>query len=114
MISNSLIEMSAGQVFPRPAIVHFFNSTGYEYRIYWAPNRTQPPTPETTFIQVTCNAVAAGGSGCNDWYVDPIPAHDVNGNPVPAQAISRLVFFGCSSCPKTPGGGKTTGRWEPR
>jgi len=105
-ISYNMIKMSAGQVFPCPAIVHFFDTTGYEYRIYWAPNWTQPPTPETTFIQVTCNAMAADGSGCNDWYVDPIPAHDVNGNPVPGQAIGRLESFGCSSCPKTHG--KTT------
>src|SRR5215831_18272098 len=107
-ISYNMIKMSAGQVFPCPAIVHFFDTTGYEYRIYWAPNWTQPPTPETTFIQVTCNAMAADGSGCNDWYVDPIPAHDVNGNPVPGQALGRLVFFGCSSCPRTHGDGKTT------
>src|SRR5215831_4563850 len=52
MISNSLIKMSVGQVFPCPAIVHFIDTAGYEYRIYWAPNWTQPPTPETTFIQV--------------------------------------------------------------
>src|SRR5262245_54303301 len=106
MIAYDMIKMSAGQVFPCPAIVHFFDTTGYEYRIYWAPNWTQPPTPETTFIQVTCNAVAADGSGCDDWYVDPIPTHDVSGNPVPGQAIGRLVSFGCSSCPRPHG--KTT------
>ena len=108
MISYSMITMSAGQTLPCPAIVHFFDTTGYEYRVYWAPNWTQPPTPETTFIQVTCNAVAADGSGCNDWYVDPIPTHDVSGNPIPGQAIGRLVSFGCSSCPRPHGGGKTT------
>ena len=48
--------------------------------------------------------MAADGSGCNDWYLDPIPTHDVSGNPIPGQAIGRLVFDGCSSCPKAQGG----------
>ena len=34
MISYSMITMSAGQTLPCPAIVHFFDTTGYEYRIY--------------------------------------------------------------------------------
>jgi hypothetical protein len=95
MISNSMIRMSAGQQFPCPAIVHFFNTNGDEYRIYMAPNWTQPPTPETAFVQVTCNAVAP--DGCNDWYIDPVPSVDGNGNPIPGAAIGRLVgppFFG--------------------
>ena len=45
MISYSLIKMTAGQSFPCPAIVHFYDSNAYEYRIYFAPNWTQPPTP---------------------------------------------------------------------
>ena len=106
MISNSLIAMSAGQTFPCPVIVHFFDTNSYEYRIYMAPNWTQPATPETSFVQVTCNAVAS--DGCNDWYIDPIPGHDASGNPIPGAAIGRLVFFGCPSCPKG-GGGKVTG-----
>ena len=106
MISYSMIKMTAGQVLPCPAIVHFYDSNTYEYRIYFAPNWTQPPTPETTFVQVTCNTVATDGSGCNDWYIDPISTQDASGNPVPGQAIGRLVFNGCSSCPK--GKGQTT------
>ena len=44
-------------------------------------------------MQVTCNSVASDG-GCNDWYIDPIPAgYDVNGNPIPGEAIGRLVYF---------------------
>jgi len=106
-ISNSLIAMSAGQTFPCPAIVHFFDTTGYEYRIFMAPNWTGPPTPETNFVQITCNGVAS--DGCNDWYIDPIPAgYDDGGHPIPGAAIGRLLFFGCSSCPKGGGGGKVT------
>jgi len=71
MISYSMITMSAGHTLPCPAIVHFFNTNGDEYRIYMAPNWTQPPTPETTFVQVTCNAIAS--DGCNDWFIDPLP-----------------------------------------
>jgi hypothetical protein len=105
-ISNSMIRMSVGQKFPCPVIVHFFNSDSSEYRIYMAPNWTQPPTPETTFVQVACNAVSS--DGCNDWYVDPIPAVDGGGNPIPGAAVGRLVYFGCGACPKIHGGGKVT------
>jgi hypothetical protein len=73
------------------AIVHFFDSDSSEYRIYMAPNWTQPATPETTFVQVTCNAVAS--DGCNDWYVDPIPTTDPSGNPIPGAATGLLVYF---------------------
>jgi hypothetical protein len=103
MISYSMIKMSAGQSMPCPAIVHFIDTNAYEYRIYFAPNWTQPPTPETTFIEVTCNAVAADGSGCNDWNIDPIPTHDASGNPVPGQAVGRLMYSGCGSCSKNGG-----------
>jgi hypothetical protein len=90
--SYSMIKMSAGQMFLCPAIVHFFDSNGNEYRIYMAPNSTQPATPETSYVQVTCNAVAGDNSGCNDWYIDPIPAgHDGSGNPIPGAAVGRLV-----------------------
>src|SRR5437899_6395891 len=69
-IFNDMITMSANQTFQCPLITHFFDSNGAEYRIYMGPNWE----PETTFVQVTCNAVAADKSGCNDWYVDPIIA----------------------------------------
>jgi len=93
-LSYSMISMSAGQTLPCPAIVHFFDTNGYEYRIYMAPNWTQPATPETSFVQVTCNAVATDNSGCNDWYVDPVPTFDASGNSIPGASIGRLVFFG--------------------
>jgi hypothetical protein len=44
-------------------------------------------------VQVTRNSVALDG-GCNDWYIDPVSAgDDVNGNPIPGEAIGRLVYF---------------------
>ena len=55
-----------------------------------APISTQPPTPETSNVQVICNAVAF--DGCNDWFIDPIPSgYDPNGNPIPGQTEGRLV-----------------------
>ena len=87
-IFNDMISMSANQTFQCPLITHFFDSDGAEYRIYMGPNWE----PETAFAQVTCNAVAS--DGCNDWYIDPIPAgYDANGNPIPGAAIGRLVYF---------------------
>jgi hypothetical protein len=86
---NNMYQMTATQTFQCPLITHFYDSNGYEYRIYSGPNWE----PETTFAQVTCNSVASDG-GCNDWYIDPIPAgYDVNGNPIPGEAIGRLVYF---------------------
>jgi hypothetical protein len=87
-ISYDMLTMTAGQTFPCPAIVHFFSNNGAEYRIYMAPNWTQPATPETTFVQVTCNAVAS--DGCNDWFIDQIP---VGQGGDAAGATGRLVYF---------------------
>jgi len=106
MISYSMILMSAGQTFLCPAIVHFFDSNGNEYRVYMAPNWTQPATPETSYVQVTCNAVAGDNSGCNDWFIDPIPAgRDGDGNPIPGAAIGRLVGPPFTGHGKTSNGG---------
>src|SRR5439155_842615 len=44
MFGFSMILMSASQYFQCPAIVHFFNTNGDEFRIYMAPNWTQPAT----------------------------------------------------------------------
>jgi len=86
---NNMYQMTANQTFHCPLITHFYDSNGNEYRIYSGPNWE----PETTFVQVTCNSVASAG-GCNDWYINPIPAgYDVNGNPIPGAAIGRLVYF---------------------
>jgi hypothetical protein len=85
---NNMYQMKVGQTFQCPVIVHFFDSNGYEYRIYMGPNWE----PESTFGQVTCNSVATDG-GCNDWYIDPIPSYDQNGNPIPGVATGRLVYF---------------------
>ena len=80
----SMLKMAAGQKFQCPAVVHFFDSNGNEFRIYMIPISTQPPTPETSNVQVSCNAVAS--DGCNDWFIDPIPSgYDSNGNPIPGQ-----------------------------
>ena len=86
----SMLKMSAAQKFQCPAVVHFFDSNGNEFRIYMVPISTQPPTPETSNVQVSCNAVAF--DGCNDWFIDPIPSgYDPNGNPIPGQTEGRLV-----------------------
>jgi len=92
LVGKDMITMQKTSTLQCGLIVHFFDSTGAEYRIYMVPIWTDPATPETTYEQVTCNAVASDG-GCNDWYVDPIPAVDGNGNPIPGAAIGRLVYF---------------------
>lgn len=81
---NNMLQMGAGQSLQCPLIVHFYDSNAAEYRIYMGPNWE----PETTYVQVTCNSVAADNSGCNDWFIDPIPL-----NGAPGQAEGRLVYF---------------------
>jgi hypothetical protein len=83
-IFNDMITMTTNQTFQCPLIIHFFDSNGAEYRIYMGPNWE----PETTYAQVTCNAVAS--DGCKDWYIDPISA---------GGAIGRLVYFTKRSAP---------------
>lgn len=88
--SYSMLRMSSGQKILCPAIVHFFDSNGNEFRIYFAPNWTQPATPETTYVQVSCNSAVS--DGCDDWFIDPIPSgYDSNGNPIQGLAKGRLV-----------------------
>lgn len=82
---NNMLSMKAMQTFQCPLIVHFYDINASEYRIYMGPNWE----PETTYVQVTCNSVAADNSGCNDWSIDPTPA-----NGAPGQALGRLVYFG--------------------
>jgi len=81
---NNMLQMTAGQTFLCPLIVHFYDSNGAEYRIYMGPNWE----PETTYVQITCNSVATDNSGCNDWFIDPSPANGLAG-----QATGRLVYF---------------------
>lgn len=81
---NNMLQMAVGQTLQCPLIVHFYDSNGAEYRIYMGPNWE----PETTYMQVTCNSVAADNSGCNDWFIDPIPINGLAG-----QAEGRLVYF---------------------
>jgi hypothetical protein len=103
-LGYSMILMSALQSIQCPLIVHFFDSDSSEFRIYAGPNWES----ETTFARVACNTTDS--DGCNDWSIDPIPAAiDGSGNTIPGMAIGRLVFFGCSACPKNRGGGKVTG-----
>jgi hypothetical protein len=86
---NNMYQMKAGQTVQCPLIVHFFDSNGFEYRIYMGPNWESG----TTFAQVTCNTVASDG-GCADWFIDPIPTgYDSNGNPIPGASIGDLLYF---------------------
>jgi hypothetical protein len=79
----NMLHMAKGQIFNCPLILHFYDSNGYEYRIYMGPNWE----PETGFAQVACNDVASDSSGCNDWFIDPQ-------NGASGQTIGRLVYFG--------------------
>jgi hypothetical protein len=74
-----MLTMKAGDKFNCSAIIKFPGATTF-YRLEMA---TEPNEPETEKVQVSCNS--ANSSGCNDWFIDPIPG--VNG---PGQTCARL------------------------
>jgi hypothetical protein len=99
ILTYSMISMSTGDTMPCPVAIRFYTSDGGDWSISIAPNWTS--LAETTFVQVTCNSVDS--SGCNDWFIDPIPAN-MGGDPL--GAVGRLTYNGCSSCKGR--GGKTS------
>jgi hypothetical protein len=73
-----------------PAIFRFnWNSSTY-YRVYMTGSWSTFGAPETTYVQIQCNALGTNGY-CNDWYIDPIPVSNGDGTFSPGQAIGRLV-----------------------
>ena len=76
-----------GQVIQCPAVFNFLynNARGTQYGL----GMTGPSAhaPESTYVQIQCNSLGANGY-CNDWFVDPIPAVNADGNTSPGQAIA--------------------------
>lgn len=88
-------EMAAGQVASCPAPLSFFYPTGKRsnhYRFDMTGNAPGAQDPETTEILVTCNSVNTSDGFCDDWFIDPQPAADGNGNVIPGTGIGRLVL----------------------
>ncbi len=46
---------------------------------------------ETQQVQISCNS--ADSVGCNDWFIDPIPVVDADGNTSPGKTRARLTFI---------------------
>lgn len=95
--SMDMLTMTTGQVGNCPAPLSLFYPSGrqskhYRFEMTGNVSDTFAADPETTQILVTCNSV--GGDGhCNDWFIDPQPAVDSNGNVIPGTGIGRLVVF---------------------
>lgn len=67
-VNNSMKTMTAGASFECPLATNFvFNGITY-YKSAW--RSFYNGHPETTDVQVVCNAADAGG--CNDWFIEPI------------------------------------------
>jgi hypothetical protein len=82
----SMLNMSEGQKNSCPMSIRL--STGQTKSYYYRLN-IGPADPETSqAVQVQCNAVDQ--TGCSDWYVDPIPTVDAQGNTSPGQAEAHL------------------------
>ena len=95
---NDMLLMAAGQVENCFAYLRFdpLNSkptTFYRFEMTGNSGLNGANDPETTQLIVTCNSVGTDGH-CNDWFIDPQPAMDVNGNVIPGTGIARLNFFG--------------------
>ena len=90
-ISLNMGTMNAvNQTIQCPAIFCFnWNSSTY-YRVYMTGSWSTFYAPETTYVQIQCNALGTNGY-CNDWYIDPIPISNGDGTFSPGQAIGRLV-----------------------
>jgi hypothetical protein len=81
---------AVNQTIQCPAIFRFnWNSSTY-YRVYMTGSWSTFYAPETTYVQIQCNALGTNGY-CNDWYIDPIPISNGDGTFSPGQAIGRLV-----------------------
>ena len=96
-LSMDMQTMTAGQVGNCPAPLTFDYPTGKQskhYRLEMTGNVTGyfADDPETTQILVTCNSVNSTDGHCNDWFIDPQPAMDANGNVIPGTGIGRLVL----------------------
>jgi hypothetical protein len=67
-VNNSMKTMTAGASFECPLATNFvFNGITYHKS---AMHSFYDGHPETTDVQVVCNAADAGG--CNDWFIEPI------------------------------------------
>jgi hypothetical protein len=66
-VGHSKIAMSAGTTFTCPLLNHF-DMPDRAYGRHAAASFTG--WPETTDVQVTCNA--ADATGCADWFIEPI------------------------------------------
>jgi len=81
---------AVNQTIQCPAIFRFNWNTSTYYRVYMTGSWSTFYAPETTYIQIQCNALGTNGY-CNDWYIDPIPISNGEGTFSPGQATGRLV-----------------------
>jgi hypothetical protein len=77
-VHNDMLTMAAGASFTCPLVTSFTWDSSTYYGLQPALSFTG--YPETTDVQVRCNAADSGG--CNDWFIDPINL---------GEAVGRLV-----------------------
>jgi hypothetical protein len=78
LLNHNMLTMSAGASFTCPLLNSMIASDGRTWGLHPALSFTG--FPETTDVEVTCNAANSGG--CSDWYIDPINL---------GQAVGRLT-----------------------
>ena len=77
LLNQSMLTMTAGTAMTCPMIYSFFTASDAQYKLN--PAQSFNNFPETTDVQVVCNATNAGG--CTDWFIEPIGS---------LQAVGRL------------------------
>jgi len=83
LVHNDMHAMAAGSSFTCPLITSFLWDSNTYYSLLPALSFTG--YPETTDVQVACNA--ADASGCNDWFIDPIGLGEAVGRLVKHQTV---------------------------
>lgn len=81
-VGVDMLAMSAAEVRTCPLINSFYYNGADYWGLHALKSFYQGP-PETTDVQVTCNAADAGG--CKDWSIAPIPDGTIG-----LQAVGRL------------------------
>jgi hypothetical protein len=82
--NHNMLTMKVGDSFPCVMIIRLPGPSSGYCRLYMGKTWYS----ETNDVQVTCNA--ANSSGCNDWFVDPIPVVNADGSTSPGKARARL------------------------
>src|SRR5215472_1619603 len=87
--SHDMLTMNTGDKFTCPMSLRFPpNPDSSYYRLDMDHTFTSLNEPETQDVQISCNS--ANSTGCDDWFIDPVPVVNPDGTTSPGQTRARL------------------------